>query len=64
MIDNFDFFTGAFPAEFGNAFLGVMDLNLRKGNSDKHEYAFQTGMIGAEISMEGPFSQVRMHLIL
>jgi hypothetical protein len=55
VIDNFDFFTGAFPAEFGNAFSGVMDLNLRKGNSDKHEYAFQTGMIGAEISMEGPF---------
>ena len=56
VIDNFDFFTGAFPAEYGNAFSGVMDLNLRKGNSDKREYAFQTGMIGAEISMEGPFS--------
>ena len=49
VIDNFDFFTGAFPAEFGNAISGVMDLNLRKGNTDKHEYAFQTGMIGAEI---------------
>lgn len=43
VIDNFDFFTGAFPAEYGNAFSGVMDLNLRKGNSDKREYAFQTG---------------------
>jgi hypothetical protein len=57
VIDNFDFFTGAFPAEYGNAFSGVMDLKLRKGNSDKREYAFQTGMIGAEISMEGPFSK-------
>lgn len=56
VIANFDFFTGAFPAEFGNAVSGVMDLNLRKGNPDKHEYAFQTGMIGAEIAMEGPFS--------
>jgi hypothetical protein len=55
VIDNFDFFTGAFPAEFGNAISGVMDLNLRKGNSDKKEFAFQTGMIGAEIAMEGPF---------
>lgn len=55
VIANFDFFTGAFPAEFGNAFSGVMDLNLRKGNSDKREYAFQTGMIGAEVSAEGPF---------
>lgn len=57
VIDNFDFFTGAFPAEYGNAFSGVMDLKLRKGNSDKREYAFQTGMIGAELSMEGPFSK-------
>lgn len=56
VITNFDFFTGAFPAEFGNAFSGVVDLNLRKGNPDKAEYAFQTGMIGAEISVEGPFS--------
>jgi hypothetical protein len=56
VIANFDFFTGAFPAEFGNAFSGVMDLNLRKGNADRHEYAFQTGMIGAEVSMEGPFT--------
>jgi hypothetical protein len=57
VIDNFDFFTGAFPAEFGNAISGVMDLNLRKGNSDRHENAFQTGMIGAEFSAEGPFSE-------
>jgi hypothetical protein len=56
VISNFDFFTGAFPAEFGNAISGVMDLNLRKGNADKHEYAFQTGMIGAEVSLEGPFT--------
>jgi len=57
VIDNFDFFTGAFPAEYGNAFSGVMDLNLRKGNSGTREYAFQTGMIGAEIAAEGPFSK-------
>jgi hypothetical protein len=56
-ISNFDFFTGAFPAEYGNAVSGVMDLNLRKGNSDTQEYAFQTGMIGAEISAEGPFNK-------
>jgi hypothetical protein len=57
VISNFDFFTGAFPAEYGNAISGVMDLNLRKGNSDHREYALQTGMIGAEISAEGPFKK-------
>jgi len=57
VIYNFDFFTGAFPAEYGNAVSGVMDLNLRKGNSEKHEFAFQTGMIGAEVSGEGPLAK-------
>jgi hypothetical protein len=57
VISNFDFFTGAFPAEYGNAVSGVMDLNLRKGNSDHHEFAFQTGMIGAEVSAEGPIKK-------
>lgn len=56
VIANFDFFTGAFPAEYGNAVSGVMDLNLRKGNSDNFGFGFQTGMIGAEISAEGPLN--------
>lgn len=55
-LSGFDFYTGAFPSEFGNAVSGVMDLELRNGNSDKSEFAFQTGMIGAEVSAEGPFS--------
>lgn len=57
VISSLDFFTGAFPAEFGNAISGVMDLTLRKGNTDKHEFAFQTGMIGAEVAAEGPLSK-------
>jgi hypothetical protein len=57
VVANFEFFTGAFPAEFGNAFSGVVDLSLKKGNSDRREYAFQTGMIGAEGSLEGPFKK-------
>jgi hypothetical protein len=51
-----DFYTGAFPAEFGNATSGVFDLNLRKGNSEKREYSFMAGLLGLEVSMEGPFS--------
>lgn len=58
-LSGFGFYTGAFPAEFGNAISGVMDLELRNGNSDKGEFAFQTGMIGAEISAEGPMSEKR-----
>jgi hypothetical protein len=35
MLANSDFYTGAFPAEYGNALSGVFDLKFRKGNSEK-----------------------------
>lgn len=52
-----DFFTGAFPAEYGNAISGVFDIKLRNGNSDKREYAFQLGVLGTDLTAEGPFSK-------
>jgi len=57
VLDNSDFFTGAFPAEYGNALSGVFDLRLRNGNSDKREYAFQLGVMGAQAALEGPFKK-------
>ncbi|PCJ64964.1 MAG: TonB-dependent receptor [Bacteroidetes bacterium] len=52
-----DFFTGAFPAEYGNALSGVFDLRLRKGNNEKRENSFMIGALGVELSTEGPFSK-------
>lgn len=52
-----EFYTGAFPAEFGNASSGVFDLNLRKGNSEHREYALMVGFLGLEAAAEGPFSK-------
>ena len=52
-----DFFTGAFPAEYGNALSGVFDMKLREGNNEKHEYALRVGVIGVDASMEGPFKK-------
>ncbi len=57
VLSNSDFFTGAFPAEYGNALSGVFDLNLRKGNYEKNEYAFQLGVMGAQAAIEGPFKK-------
>lgn len=57
VLSNFDFYTGAFPAEYGNAFSGVMDLLLRKGNNEKSEYAFQASVVGMETALEGPISK-------
>ncbi|MFH2141458.1 MAG: TonB-dependent receptor [Bacteroidota bacterium] len=50
-----DFFTGAFPAEYGNALAGVFDINLRNGNVDKREHTFQASFIGIDFASEGPF---------
>jgi hypothetical protein len=55
MLRNSDFYTGAFPAEYGNATSGVFDIRMRTGNSGKREYTAQISMLGADISAEGPF---------
>ncbi|MCB2220999.1 MAG: carboxypeptidase-like regulatory domain-containing protein [Bacteroidetes bacterium] len=57
MIDNSDFYTAAFPAEFGNALSGVFDLRLRSGNRDKREHTFQAGVTGIDLSSEGPYKK-------
>jgi hypothetical protein len=50
-----DFLTGAFAAEYGNALSAVFDLNLRTGNTETREHAFQAGVMGLDVASEGPF---------
>jgi hypothetical protein len=57
LVANSDFFTGAFPAEYGNALAGVFDMKLRNGNSEKHENTVQIGMLGVDVSSEGPLNK-------
>lgn len=52
-----DFYTGGLAAEYGNAISGVFDLKFRKGNTDKREYAFNIGVLGAGATLEGPFKK-------
>jgi hypothetical protein len=52
-----DFFTSAFPAEYGNGISGVFDLNMRNGNNQKREYLAQLSFGGFELGAEGPFSR-------
>ncbi|TCO08915.1 TonB-dependent receptor [Natronoflexus pectinivorans] len=54
LLTNSDFYTGAFPAEYGNAASGVFDMKLRNGNNQKNEYAAQIGIQGLEFAAEGP----------
>ncbi len=56
-LSNSEFYTGAFPANYGNALGGVFDLRMRNGNNEKHERTFQLGVLGTELALEGPLSK-------
>lgn len=57
MIGLSDFYTGAFPAEYGSALSGVFDIKFRNGNNQEREYSFQAGLLGIDFSAEGPFKK-------
>ncbi len=57
VLDNSDFMTSAFPAEYGNALAGVFDLRMRNGNNEKFEFLGMVGFNGFEFGMEGPLSK-------
>ena len=54
---NSDFYTSAFPAEFGNTVAGAFDLRLRNGNNRKFEKTAQLGFLGTDLTLEGPLKK-------
>ncbi len=52
-----DFYTGAFGPEYGNVLSTVMDVKLRKGNNEKFEAALGVGLMGTDLTLEGPFKK-------
>ena len=57
LLDRTDFYSGALPANYGNALSGVMDMKLRAGNKNKMQYTAQASLIGMDISAEGPIDK-------
>ena len=58
LLKSSDFFTSAFPAEYGNALSGVFDIGFRSGNTHKRETTLQLGVItGLEATTEGPIKK-------
>lgn len=46
---------GGASAQYGNALGGIMDLRLRQGTNERRAYTAQAGLIGLDLSAEGPF---------
>lgn len=57
LLANSDFYTGAWPADYGNKSAAVFDLKLRNGNNEKKEFTGQVGINGFELGAEGPFKK-------
>ncbi|NLR94034.1 TonB-dependent receptor [Flammeovirga agarivorans] len=57
VLDNSDFYTGAFTSDYGNAMAGVFDLSLREGNAEKRSFQAQLGVNGIDFGAEGPFKK-------
>ena len=56
MLANSDFYTGAFTADYGNVLGSVFDMKMRTGNHEEREYSVGVGVLGTDITLEGPFS--------
>ena len=57
VLANSDFFTAAFPAEFGNSTSAVFDLRMRNGSQDRPVRSVQFGFLGAELMFEGALNR-------
>ena len=55
MLDDSDFFTGAFAPAYGNVTSGVFDMRLKRGNNERREYTAAFSSLGIDMTAEGPF---------
>ena len=52
-----DFVNGAMMPEYNNAFSGVFDIKMRKGNNHKYEFTGEMSLWGIKGSVEGPIKK-------
>lgn len=54
-----NFYTGSIPVQYGNALSGVVDMNLRSGDTTNYRYTAQASLIGVDLAAEGPLGKKR-----
>lgn len=59
MLGRTDFYMGALPVRYGNAYAGVIDMELRRGNANDVEYTAQASLIGIDLAAEGPLNEAQ-----
>jgi hypothetical protein len=57
MLGNMNLHTGAFSPEFSNVNGGVMDMSFRDPSNSRHAKTIQVGVIGIDLSGEGPLGK-------
>lgn len=57
LLTSTDFYSGAFPADYGNTTGAVFDMRFRNGNTERHEQAIQASFLGVDFAAEGPLSK-------
>jgi hypothetical protein len=57
LLDASDFYTGAFSPEYGDALSGIYDIKLRAGNNEKFEGSAAIGILGTDLTLEGPLKK-------
>jgi hypothetical protein len=53
-VRNIDFYTGAFPADKGNALSSVMDIKQKDGSQDRLHTKLSVGASDAALTLDGP----------
>ncbi len=53
LIRETDFYSGAFPANKGNALSSILDFKLKDGNSEEHNYSFVLGSSDFGVNADG-----------
>jgi hypothetical protein len=57
LLSTSDFFTGAFTADYGDVLSGVYDVKLRAGNNEHMEGIAGVGVLGTDLTLEGPLNK-------
>lgn len=57
MLTDWDLFSSAPTAEYGNTLGGVLDYHLRMGNTQAQKFTLKAGVLGLEALAEGPMGK-------